>query len=67
MTKKDYERIATAFQDCYPGGNVELLAQWIACRDAVARAFKADNYRFVEGRFFAACEPGANVRARHGY
>jgi len=68
MTKKDYERIAEAFQDCYPSlTNMEALAQWAACRAAVARAFKADNYRFVQGRFEAACLPGANVRARHGY
>ena len=67
MTKKDYERFAEAFQDCYPHGNVELLAQWNACRDAIARVLRADNYRFVQGRFSAACEPGANVRARHGY
>ena len=67
MTKKDYERIALAFQDCYPTGTDEKLAQWKACRTAVARQLKADNYRFVQGRFEEACNPGANVKARHGY
>ncbi len=64
MTKKDYERLAEAFQEAKPQGDD---AVWSACVNTVAKQLRADNFRFVPGRFLAACQPGANVRARHGY
>ena len=57
MTKKNYEaaaRIAQAYHE--------------DTRHAVVGAFelrfRADNPRFDEARFRAACVPGANVKAR---
>ena len=69
MTKKDYERIALAFQDSMPdfATEPEKTRQWQDCISEVAKQLHYDNSAFVEGRFRAACISGANVKARHGY
>ena len=55
MTKKDYERAASMAQA--DGWDPYVVA-------AFADFFKADNPVFNSARFIAACNPGANVRAR---
>ena len=70
MTKKDYERLATAFQEAYR--DALLLGNYSGeathgvdfARDSVASALQQDNIRFDRDRFILACQPGANVRAR---
>ena len=75
MTKKDYERLATAFQEAYRDasliGNYSGEATYTKARhgvdfarDSVASALQQDNIRFDRDRFILACQPGANVRAR---
>lgn len=68
--KRHYEAIAEALQEAFryaerledPSGKqrvgVDIARRYIA--DALGR----DNADFKKGRFIAACEPGANVRAR---
>ena len=64
FTKRHYEAIATvigklAFGDAY------TTRRYIA--GEFAAMFAADNDNFKHGRFIAACEPGANVKARTRY
>jgi hypothetical protein len=71
MTKKDYEKIALAFQkecppkmeDCTSGYTTEYLT-WLSCIGGLSKVFADDNPRFDQERFLRACVPGANVRAR---
>ena len=70
MTKKDYERLATAFQEAYRDASLvgnysgEATHGVDFARDSVASALQQDNIRFDRDRFILACQPGANVRAR---
>ena len=70
MTKKDYERLATALQEAYRDaariGNCSGEAtHGVDCALAtLSRALQQDNIRFDRDRFLLACQPGANVRAR---
>jgi hypothetical protein len=68
FSKRHYETIARVMQDTKPDGtfvtNQIRLDQWAHVRDKLACAFACDNGQFKQGRFIAACEPGANVRAR---
>jgi len=72
MTKKDYERLALAFQAAVDASfTVENVSTggWaryginIAIRH-VADALASDNPRFDRDRFVLACQSGANVRAK---
>jgi hypothetical protein len=72
MTKKDYERLATAFQRAHArverefSGTARGVARYgIECAmHHMVDVLAADNSRFDPDRFRRACEPGANVRAR---
>jgi hypothetical protein len=67
MTKRDYERAAKVAQGYNaPGwGDIGDPAHHGAVVEAFVRLFHEDgNPRFDVARFRAACQPGANVRAR---
>jgi hypothetical protein len=60
MSKKDYERAARIAQRFS-----QADGEWSSVVDAFAQFFCDDgNPRFDATRFQAACQPGANVRAR---
>lgn len=59
MTRKDYVAIARAFAATRPPRtrvNLEDDFQWDEDRRAIVRVLAADNSRFDEERFLAACE-----------
>lgn len=59
MSKKEYEKAARIVQ------RERITALERAILSSVfVEFFRDDNPRFDEARFRAACEPGANVRAR---
>lgn len=67
--KRHYEAIAQALQAAHPlkgspADNDLENFRWFVCRNEIARMLERDNSDFKRGRFEAACEPGANVRAR---
>lgn len=65
MSKKDYERAASMVQDARRNARTpQDLEAAHAIEDAFARFFASDNDRFDATRFYRACVPGANVRAR---
>ena len=61
MTKKDYETIAKVLSTTSPIAlsktGIAQKAQWEYMRDALSKAFKHDNPRFLPVRFRDACEP----------
>lgn len=72
FAKRHYEFIAQVMQASHPrscglDADICALAQW----DKVVREFAislcVDNSSFNRERFVAACQPGANVRARTRY
>jgi hypothetical protein len=69
FSKRHYEAIALVMQDSMPEAHWDpnKRAQWIVTRDRLAETFRRDNYLFKEERFKAACERGANVKARTRY
>lgn len=70
FAKRHYERIAEALQDAFAyadslGDNTGKQRVGVdIARRKIADAFARDNATFKRRRFEAACEPGANVRAR---
>ena len=66
FAKRHYEAIAQILQDNKP--NVGLtdpsLVMWNSISCSLADLFGRDNPLFKRDRFYRACEPGANVRAR---
>ena len=66
FSKRHYEAIALAMQDAKPLPNWDANkhTQWDVCVSRLADAFGRDNGLFKRERFLAACQPGANVRAR---
>ena len=66
FSKRHYEAIALVFQSemPMPHWDANKRTQWELLRDAHARLFASDNPNFKWNRFIAACELGANVRAR---
>jgi hypothetical protein len=71
FSKRHYEAIASALQEAY--GNIDdtiggdLVRSGInKARNELADTFTRDNAAFNRERFYAACIPGANVRARSG-
>jgi hypothetical protein len=54
MTRKDYVRIADQLRACKPKEQAEHRG-WEKAVDAVALAFRQDNYRFDKSRFYEAC------------
>jgi len=65
FAKRHYEAIAQAMQNAQPSPrDVAGCLTWEACRNELIQTFRADNPEFKPTRFAAACEPGANVRAR---
>ena len=66
FSKRHYEAIALVFQAEKPGKNWDANkhVQWELLRNSMARLFASDNSAFKWDRFIAACEPGANVKAR---
>jgi hypothetical protein len=68
FAKRHYEAIALAMQEAKrsAGGSTVALSEWIIVRSSLADMLASENGQFNRGRFIAACEPGANVRARNG-
>jgi hypothetical protein len=71
FAKRHYEAIATVIQHLTLSDDEhdeQGLAEIEARRQAIAREFAnlfaSDNGQFKRERFIAACQPGANVRAR---
>jgi hypothetical protein len=66
FSKRHYEAIAEAFQRSFDDtdGDNEASDTARAVRDRIADVFARDNYAFDRQRFYRACVPGANVRAR---
>jgi hypothetical protein len=62
FNKRHYEAIATVMQEAKR--RPEKDAQWEVILEHLVDMFARDNGQFKRGRFEAACEPGANVRAR---
>lgn len=54
MTRKDYERIASAIKNAGPPAEHYDDVRLCIAR-AIAKELKADNGRFDEARFLAAC------------
>lgn len=67
FAKRHYEALALVMQAECPGANWDpnKRAQWIVIRNGLADMLARDNAGFVAERFKAACEPGANVKARN--
>lgn len=65
--KRHYEALAAAMQSARQDAGVHTPAHHeainIACNE-LADMLARDNASFKRERFLAACEPGANVRAR---
>jgi hypothetical protein len=66
FAKRHYETVALAMQDAAPAPHwaPNKKAQWDVCVSRLADAFERDNGLFKRDRFIAACQPGANVKAR---
>jgi hypothetical protein len=66
FNKRHYEAIAAVMQETksYLHGVPNQEAQWDFTRTRLSLMFARDNVQFKRARFEAACEPGANVRAR---
>jgi len=66
FTRSHYETIALAMQESCPapGWGPTRRVAWESVRSSLCDVFEYDNNRFDRGRFMAACEKGANVRAR---
>jgi hypothetical protein len=65
--KRHYEKIAEAIQEARGDACIHTAQHPEAINVVVnelADAFARDNGQFQRGRFIAACECGANVRAR---
>jgi hypothetical protein len=65
--QRHFEAIARTMQRAYPLQNdvyEQRNAQWNQTVSALAYTFECDNPLFNRERFIAACQPGANVRAR---
>jgi len=72
FAKRHYEAIAETLQEVNPDRFVstripERRVEFANTVRALADLFARDNGRFNRNRFIAACEPGANVRARTRY
>jgi hypothetical protein len=70
FAKRHYEAIALAIQEARFHS---LAKDEFTATDAInaviaelSRVFASDNGQFKRERFIAACQPGANVRARNG-
>ena len=69
MTKKDYQKLATALYlakpdpVAVPGDSQDIVDQWRVDVDRVAGALAEDSPRFDRETFIAACEDG-NVGRR---
>ena len=66
FAKRHYEAIATAIQEVTRNIEYAYAPEYVVklVIDELADTFAADNGQFKRDRFIAACEPGANVRAR---
>jgi len=65
FSKRHYEAIAEAIQEAKRQAVTENEQLGVATvMHELANTFARDNGQFNKGRFVAACEPGANVRAR---
>jgi hypothetical protein len=66
FNKRHYEAVAAVMQETksYFDGDPNQQAQWDFTRTRLSLMFARDNGQFKRDRFEAACEPGANVRAR---
>ena len=65
--KRHYEAIALAMQEASRmANNGEACEKHgvVAAIEELSRVFARDNSQFKRERFIAACQPGANVRAR---
>jgi len=62
--KRHYEAIALAMQDARMHIRCDGIEQMECVVKYLADLFASDNGQFQRERFIAACEPGANVRAR---
>jgi hypothetical protein len=61
--RRHYEALAKSLQaSC--AYDVHAYPQWLLDCEAIAYMLAADNPRFNRARFLAACEEGANVKAR---
>ncbi len=67
FAKRHYEAIARALQEACPEPHWDAnkRAQFDVTVSRLCDAFKRDNAAFNRDRFIAACQPGANVRARN--
>jgi hypothetical protein len=65
FAKRHYEAIALAMQEakCTAQNDSEFKGVIYAVLE-LADVFASDNGQFIRERFIAACQPGANVRAR---
>jgi len=66
FAKRHYEAIATAIQEARRrasdgDNNHDPITNVV---DELCWLFRSDNGQFSRDRFYRACEPGANVRAR---
>ena len=66
FAKRHYEAIATAIQEarrrvCDGDNNHDPIANVV---EELCWLFRSDNGQFSRDRFYRACEPGVNVRAR---
>jgi hypothetical protein len=66
FAKRHYEAIATAIQEARRrasdgDNNHDPITNVV---DELCWLFRSDNGQFKQDRFYRACEPGANVRAR---
>jgi hypothetical protein len=67
FAKRHYEAIALAMQEAKrTAQNDRELKGVIYAVLELADVFASDNGEFKRERFIAACQPGANVRARNG-
>lgn len=65
FAKRHYEKIATALQSAAGYCETDNQKRGVErARNEPADMFAGDNGLFKRGRFIAACEPGANVKAR---
>jgi hypothetical protein len=66
FAKRHYEAIAIVMQNAHPGVWTagRPVNQWAETIKDLAEMFERDNSQFDIIRFFRACQPGANVRAR---
>lgn len=69
FSKRHYEAVATAMQEAcpLPTWNANKRAQFDVTVSRLSDMFARDNAMFNRTRFAAACEPGANVKARTRY